>query len=541
QWKYHILTLMLTCIFFTVMSATIKVKQEHRTAFFGEDVNIQVPSLTSTEILFNPRVDPVAEVVLLRGGNVTSRNKLRAKLNAHGSHLVLEDVDEEHEGTYVIKNTAVPSDIRHIVLIVRDCAHELTVKYGETYHIPLHDITGPIILEFRHSIAHSNQTTEAPPVVLLNQTSIAVEEYKGRLSISDKRLTLHKVTGMDEGKNVKMLLCLFYGGTLKINLFLSYTKVNLAYTPDSDHKERMIVAQGELVVPMDPSLDGRLSVDRSMCYLKRVHMSDRGLFSVTDLLGFHISDVYLEVEAYKMPPLYVAILSLLGLLAFLLLVCLLSCLIKVHRRAEKAKRISLIAQQAGKGDGEAFRQVVHEAYTRFAEDSTTQSQWDNDTDNNKVEIKGLEVSKAGRYHTLSSDKNLLEMSDSGVEFNSSMLPLDSDTEVPHTYTSQKLLLDSVHSDGFVTAQPTIAEGDQSNSHTPDSILSASPATLPKADGVTDSDLMGATTPETVAGATDLDMGPIPTPIAGLIPEASKDAVPVEESVLSDSGLENSTT
>uniref|UniRef100_A0AAY4CRC2 Uncharacterized protein n=1 Tax=Denticeps clupeoides TaxID=299321 RepID=A0AAY4CRC2_9TELE len=349
QWKYHILTLMLTCIFFTVMSATIKVKQEHRTAFFGEDVNIQVPSLTSTEILFNPRVDPVAEVVLLRG------------LNAHGSHLVLEDVDEEHEGTYVIKNTAVPSDIRHIVLIVRDCAHELTVKYGETYHIPLHDITGPIILEFRHSIAHSNQTTEAPPVVLLNQTSIAVEEYKGRLSISDKRLTLHKVTGMDEGSysiidingKTRMKTCLNVKvwGTLKINLFLSYTKVNLAYTPDSDHKERMIVAQGELVVPMDPSLDGRLSVDRSMCYLKRVHMSDRGLFSVTDLLGFHISDVYLEVEAYKMPPLYVAILSLLGLLAFLLLVCLLSCLIKVHRRAEKAKRISLIAQQAGKGEG----------------------------------------------------------------------------------------------------------------------------------------------------------------------------------------------
>lgn len=67
--------------------------------------------------------------------------------------------------------------------------------------------------------------------------------------------------------------------------------------------------------------------------------------------------LFSRITAYKLPQLYVAIISLLSLLAFLLLVCLLSCLIKVHRRAERARKIALIAQQAGKGDGEAFRQV----------------------------------------------------------------------------------------------------------------------------------------------------------------------------------------
>lgn len=64
--------------------------------------------------------------------------------------------------------------------------------------------------------------------------------------------------------------------------------------------------------------------------------------------------------AYKLPPLTVAVLSLLGLVAFMLLVCLLSCLYKVHRRNEKNKKLTVLAQQAGKGDGQAFRQVTHD-------------------------------------------------------------------------------------------------------------------------------------------------------------------------------------
>lgn len=50
--------------------------------------------------------------------------------------------------------------------------------------------------------------------------------------------------------------------------------------------------------------------------------------------------------------------SMLGLIAFMLLVCLLSCLYKIHKRNEKNKKLLLLAQQSGKGDGEAFRQVT---------------------------------------------------------------------------------------------------------------------------------------------------------------------------------------
>lgn len=53
-----------------------------------------------------------------------------------------------------------------------------------------------------------------------------------------------------------------------------------------------------------------------------------------------------------------AIIALLGLVVFLLLVCLLSCLIKVKKRAKRAAALEKIAQNAGKEEeGEAFRQV----------------------------------------------------------------------------------------------------------------------------------------------------------------------------------------
>ncbi|XP_076158097.1 uncharacterized protein LOC143140857 [Alosa pseudoharengus] len=540
----------------TVVSATIKAKEEHRTAFFGEDVHIRVPSLASTDVVFKPRVKGQPEKVLMQNGNVVHT---RATLNTQ--FLILEDVGEEDEGVYMIKNTEAPTHVRHITLIVRDCALEQTVKYGDTYHIQLHDITLPITLEFRYGIAHINQTTESPPVVLLNQTSTPVDEYKGRLAVSAKWVTLHRVTGMDEGSytildsdgKIRMRTCLNvkehqnfihleYDKTLKINLHLNYDKVNMVYTRDSDRKERVILNQGKLMLPVDPVLDGRLSVEGSVVYLKQVRASDMGTFRVKDLLGFHVAEVHLEVESYKLPPLTVAILAMLGLVVVLLLVCLLSCQINVRRRAEKARKIALIAQQAGKGEGDTFRQVVHEAYTRFTEDSITQSQWDQNTDNTEVEIKGLEVSKAGRYQSLLSDKNFLEMSDSGVEFTSSGLPLDSDTDVPMTYGSNKPLLDSVHSDGFVTAQPTIAEGTESNSRTPDSILSGSPASLPKANGQPDGNLMETIIPDSAPRGPEVDGVVIPAPAGSPAKEPSTDVGPAGEAASTPSGaVENATT
>lgn len=38
--------------------------------------------------------------------------------------------------------------------------------------------------------------------------------------------------------------------------------------------------------------------------------------------------------------------------------CLLSCLYNIHKRKEKNKKLLLLAQQSGKGDGDAFRQVT---------------------------------------------------------------------------------------------------------------------------------------------------------------------------------------
>ena len=43
------------------------------------------------------------------------------------------------------------------------------------------------------------QTTEPPSVVLYNQTVVSAEEYAGRLSVSEKRVTLHSVRMSDEG------------------------------------------------------------------------------------------------------------------------------------------------------------------------------------------------------------------------------------------------------------------------------------------------------------------------------------------------------
>lgn len=72
------------------------------------------------------------------------------------------------------------------------------------------------------------------------------------------------------------------------------------------------------------------------------------------------------LSAYKLSPLTVAILSMLGLIASMLLVCLLSCLYKVHKRNKKNKKLVLLAQQAGKGDGEAFREVTPHGAVSFS-------------------------------------------------------------------------------------------------------------------------------------------------------------------------------
>ncbi len=102
------------------------------------------------------------------------------------------------------------------------------MKYGDTYHIPINPSIGPYTLEFRPG-AHTpvNQTTEEPPVLLLNQTGIPTQEYERRLTVGEKRVNLHLVTGADEGsytvvdsdEKVRLRACLNVKGKKKICVF----------------------------------------------------------------------------------------------------------------------------------------------------------------------------------------------------------------------------------------------------------------------------------------------------------------------------------
>lgn len=87
-----------------------------------------------------------------------------------------------------------------------------------------------------------------------------------------------------------------YGETLKIKLHVDHTKVKMVYIPDSDHKERLIMDQGELMLPVESVFEGRASVEGSIFYLKKIKVSDMGVFRVMDFSGFRIADVYLHVE-----------------------------------------------------------------------------------------------------------------------------------------------------------------------------------------------------------------------------------------------------
>uniref|UniRef100_A0A8D3B5I6 Uncharacterized protein n=1 Tax=Scophthalmus maximus TaxID=52904 RepID=A0A8D3B5I6_SCOMX len=495
----------LSAVFCTVASATLTVIAERRTAFFGEDVHIDVPPGDVGEVVFKPSANHSAEVVLMRGGQGLNRRDL----NSLG-HLVLKDVREKDEGLYVIRDSDHPDIVHELSLTVRDCAVEQVVKYGETFIIHLNHVDGPVTLEFRPSLPQLNQTetqrsTEPPSVVLYNQTAVAVDEYVGRLSVSEKRVTLHSVRMTDEGSftvldrdgkvrrrnclNVRehqTFLRLPYGGNLKMQLYLHHSDVSVVYRPKSDNQDRLVLDRGVLVTPPDPLLEGRLTAVGSELIVDRVVVADAGVFKVTDLAGLTVAHVYVEVQANKLPPLTVAVLAMLGLIASMLLACLLSCLYNVHRRNEKNKKLMLIAQQAGKGaDGDAFRQVVHDAYTRFTEESLMQSVCDNPSESTEVTIKGLEVSKPGRYQALTSE-NFLEMSDSGVEFTTSGLPLDSDTDGGMTYASNKPLLNAVSPtavtrgvDPYSPEATVVPDGDLSASRTPDSAMSASPASNPR--------------------------------------------------------------
>lgn len=90
-------------------------KVERRTAFFGEDIFFLVPPGNVSEVVFKPRTNNSAEVVLLQAGKVVSP---RCHISSLG-HLVLEDAKEEDEGLYIFRNISGPNTPKHIVLAVK--------------------------------------------------------------------------------------------------------------------------------------------------------------------------------------------------------------------------------------------------------------------------------------------------------------------------------------------------------------------------------------------------------------------------------------
>ncbi|KAK7147528.1 hypothetical protein R3I94_010146 [Phoxinus phoxinus] len=433
--------LVLSVLFYSAFSATLKGQEASQALFFGEDFHIPMPA-GKADVSFKPLVVRGREKSLMRSGEVVD---IRAKLNTALTHLILENVGESDEGVYTITSDQTAEDVTRIVLYVRDCFNEDIVYYGSDFHVSLNDISDVKRVGFRHSSVEANQTL-LPAVELLNGTP--KEKYQERIKITPQKFTLLAVTGADEGSytisdsngKVEKKICLnvkahqifetlSYGGTLKVNLHLDSSLARLVYTPKYDKHSYLIMESGELNLPSNLDLGGRLSLENSMCLLTDVKASDAGVFSVTDLQGFLVSDVHLEMEVYTLPKLYIAIIALVALLVLLLLVCLVSCLVKIRRRAAKARAIEEKAQNAGKVEGETFRKVVKEACTRQNEEAPALSQKEDITEKSQsteVSIKGLEVSTKEP----SLQERNMETSDSGVGFNTTGLPLDSDTDAP---------------------------------------------------------------------------------------------------------------
>ncbi|XP_062395498.1 uncharacterized protein KIAA1522 [Sardina pilchardus] len=455
--------LVLTGLVHAAYFAPLPAKEES-VMFFGEDFHILLPP-GAADVVFRPTVMPQrGEIVLMKAG---VNQGPRAKINQQLSHLILENVGETDEGVYTVTSLD-PVDnstvTRTLTLIVRDCSNEHSVKFGENFHIQIADVTGPISLEFRPIAVEANQTNR-PALSLMDQ-----EGYENRLVVTESKVTLQAVSMADKGSytvvdsnsKIQKKVCLnvkelhnFYsvpaGGTFKFNLVQNSSLVRLVYKPNSDRRARVILEKGEVTIPEDLELKDRFSVDGNLFVLEEVNSADAGEFHVTDLDGATIAIDYLDVIDVQLSPLYVTIIALVSLVVLMLLVCLLACLVKIRKRAEKSRAVEKIANSAGQDEGDAFRQVVKEA-CKQVEDTNVQSLKEDITEKSQsteVSIKGLEVSSK---EVTGFDKNL-ETSDSGVGFNTTALPLDSDTEAPSAPLHDDVLSTSVASEA--KAAPTL--------------------------------------------------------------------------------------
>ncbi|XP_008293821.1 uncharacterized protein LOC103367538 [Stegastes partitus] len=549
--------LLLSVLMTAAISASAKAEPVSITLFHGEDFHILLPSL-EVEVIFQNRSAPRSpNVLLMKGVSMVSG---RAKLNRYLSHLVIDAVGEGDEGVYYVKNPENSTFFKNISLIVRDCSNELNIKYGDNFRIPLSGVNHPITLDFRSSAVEANQTAR-PAFVVLTAAELPTEPYQGRITVSERNVTLLAVTGADEGSytvmdnkgviqrkvclNVKEhqnFVTLPYGKRLKINLVLSSSLVQLFYSPnDAPAALHLLLDKGQFTsAAAELGFEDRISLEGSYVYLDQVKGADSGQFKIMDILGFTVSSIYLDVEPYRLESLYVAIIALLGLLVFLLLVCLLSCLIKVKKRAKRAAALEKIAQNAGKEEeGEAFRQVVKNI-TKLSEESK-HSQADNTekSQSTEVDIKGLEVS--------SKEVGIgnLETSDSGVGFNTA-LPLDTDTDAPDQLPDSEAVSISVAPE---TKSSPLSAAESKPSAPPSMEIKPSPVAEPKLSPVpeakktpdqpveskldvpkpADVKLSPDPSPEPKAGLSPADPKPAPSPSPEPKPSVPKVITPTPES------------
>lgn len=61
----------------------------------------------------------------------------------------------------------------------------------------------------------------------------------------------------------------------------------------------MLVDRGTITLPPERNMEGRFSMEDSMCILEQVTASDAGIYQVTDLEGFPVSRIFLGVERKK--------------------------------------------------------------------------------------------------------------------------------------------------------------------------------------------------------------------------------------------------
>ncbi|XP_030605197.1 uncharacterized protein LOC115794080 isoform X1 [Archocentrus centrarchus] len=554
MWTVRVIALSL--LITTALSAPIKADEESIILFHGEDFHILLPS-QKVEVLFQNRSTPrPKDVHLMKEGKVVHN---RPTLDRSNTHLLIEAVGEGDEGVYTVKNLEKRDDVRRMSLIVRDCTVEQMVKYGDKFSIHVAGVAGPITLEYRSSAIEANQTAK-PGLVILTATGTSTELYQGRVSANDRFVTLSGVTGADEGSytvrdnkgHIQRKVCLNvrehkefvklqHGKQLKINLILNSSLVHLYYSPQKDSTQSLLLDNGEFTpAQTELGFENRLSLEGLLVILNDIKSGDEGLFTVMDLKNFTVSTVHLEIKPYRLETLYVAIIALLGLLAFLLLVCLLSCLIKVKKRAKRAAALEKIAQNAGKEDeGEAFRQVVKNITKLSEESKHSQADTTEKSQSTEVDIKGLEVSSK------EVGVGNLETSDSGVGFNTA-LPLDTDTEAPDQIPDSEAVSISVAPE----TKPSLPSAAESKPSAPPGVeikpspisetkVTPAPETkkipdqpveekldVPKA---TDAKPSPALSPEPKAGLSPADIKPAPSPSPEPKPAVPKATTPTPES------------